>query len=287
MKVGLKLDADFDRDPAYRQLYGTADVPGRLVELGAEAVEIPLGTESVSDEILRQAHRCRSAGLLVSFHPYSEGLAGNPAQHAGPTSEPAKLHARLLGIAAAVAVEQGDTVVNIHPAAMHEGHVSRRVLVDRSVRFFSWARQWCAQHAERVRPVAELQIAPDLGERLVRIGDRPSELAEVVVRSGVGACWDVGHAVLNHRRFGTDADPTETLADRIAHVHCHDVDGSDHRPPRRGDAPWRRFLERLAAAGYAGTVIIEVAPSAFLAADGIAAVEESIAAVRQAARAEG
>lgn len=283
MEIGLKLDADFDRDAGYRQLYGTADVPGRLRDLGFEAVEIPLGTESGHAQIVRQARRCRAAGLRVSFHPYSEGLPANPASFAGPSSECAALHARLLAMAAVVAADQGDTVVNIHPAAVVDDGVSRRALVDRSVRFFAWARGWCHEHARRVRPVAELQVAPDRGERLIRIGDTPSELAEVVARSGVGACWDVGHAVINHRRFGTAADPPEGLLGRISHVHCHDVDETDHRPPRHGDAPWRRFLERLSATGYAGTVVIEVTPPTFLAAGGLGAVEETIAAVREAA----
>lgn len=281
----MKLDADFDRDARYRELYGTADVPSRLRDLGVEAVEIPLGTESDHDHIVRQARRCRAAGLRVSFHPYSEGSPANPAHFGGASSEPAALHARLLAMAAAVAAEQGETVVNIHPAAVADDGGSRQARVDRSVRFFSWAQQWCGEHARQVRPVAELQIAPDAAEQIIRIGDTPSELAEVVTRSGVGACWDVGHAVINHRRFGTAADPPAGLLDRIAHVHCHDVDEADHRPPRHGDAPWRRFLERLAATGYAGTVVIEVTPPAFLAAGGIGAVEEALDAVRAAAHA--
>jgi sugar phosphate isomerase/epimerase len=120
----------------------------------------------------------------------------------------------------------------------------------------------------------------------------------------VGACWDIGHAVWNHRRFGSDEQPADPLLARIAHVHCHDVgrpadgqaaapgsagepDGGDtevdHRPPRRGAAPWRTFVQRLAAAGYARTVIIEVGPPTFLTCGGLPAVKESIAAVQEAA----
>ena len=299
MRIGLKLDADFDRDAGYRRLYGTPEVPGVLRDLGVEAVEMPLGVESDHDEVVRQARRCQAAGLRVSFHPYSEGLPANPAffaepgstRHARrlrpadaaePSSEPATLHARFLAMAAAVAEDQGDTVVNIHPAAATDDGVSRRVLVDRSVRFFTWARRWCEQHARHVRPVAELQVAPNADESRIRIGDTPSELTEVVLGSGVGACWDVGHAVINHRRFGTAQDPPDALLGRIAHVHCHDVDESDHRVPRHGDAPWRRFLERLAATGYTGTVVIEVTPPTFLDAGGLSSVKEAIAAVREA-----
>lgn len=235
----------------------------------------------------------------MSFHPYSEGLPANPAYFAepgsagraegqrpaddgGPSSEPVALHARFLAMAGAVAEGQGDTVVNIHPAAVADDGVPRRVLVDRSVRFFTWARRWCEQHARHVRPVAELQVAPNADEFRIRIGDTPSELTEVVLGSGVGACWDAGHVVINHRRFGMAQDPPDALLGRIAHVHCHDVDQSDHRVPRHGDAPWRRFLERLAATGYTGTVVIEVTPPTFLDAGGLSSVKEAIAAVREA-----
>ena len=283
MRVGMKLDADLDRAEPYRQLYGTTDVPGRLRDLGIEAVEIPLGPESDLNHAGMQARRCQQSGLRVSFHPYSEGKSANPAHFDGPSSVPATTHARFLDLAATVAADQGDTVVNIHPAAVRAEDWSRRVLVDQSVAFFEWAREWCEQHARDVRPVAELQVAPFREEPIIRVGDDPTELADVVARSGVGACWDVGHAVWNHRRFGTDEEPTGALLDQIRHVHCHDVEEADHYPPRRGDAPWRRFLERLAATRYDGTIVIEVGPPTFLTAGGLPVVEEAIAAVRDAA----
>jgi sugar phosphate isomerase/epimerase len=283
VRIGLKLDADFDRSEPYQRLYRTADVPARVRDLGIEAVEIPLGPETDLDHIVSQARRCHQAGLRVSFHPYSEGQEANPAVFAGPSSVPAAVHARFLALAATVATDQGDTVVNIHPAAIRDGGRSRNALVDTSVAFFDWARMWCDEHAPDVRPVAELQVAPFGDEPIIRIADDPAELADVVTRSGVGACWDVGHAVWNHRRYATAEQPTDALLARVAHVHCHDVDEIDHRPPRRGDAPWRRLVRRLAATGYEGTVIIEVTPHTFLGAGGMPAVEEAIAVVREAA----
>jgi sugar phosphate isomerase/epimerase len=284
MRIGMKLDADFDRSEPYRRLYDTTDVPARLHDLGVEAVEIPLGPETDLDHVAGQARRCQQAGLRVSFHPYSERHTANPAQFTGPSSAPAVVHGRFLAMAATVAADQGDTVVNIHPAAVREEDWSRRMLVDRSVAFFDWARTWCDAHARDVRPVAELQVAPSGDEPVIRVGDDPAELAEVVQHSAVGACWDVGHAVWNHRRFATDEEPGDALLALIAHVHCHDVAETDHRPPRHDDAPWHRFLRRLAATGYERTVIIEVAPRTFLDAGGLPAVEEAVAAVRAAAR---
>jgi sugar phosphate isomerase/epimerase len=284
MRVGMKLDADFERRETYQQLYGTADVPERLRDLGVDAAEIPLGTDSDLDHVAAQARRCQHAGLRVSFHPYSEGQAVNPAHFAGAASLPAVVHGRFLALAAGVAIDQGGTVVNIHPAAVRDVGWPRGELVDRSVAFFAWAAEWCDLHARDVRPVAELQVAPFRDEPIVRIGDDPAELAEVVGRAGVGACWDVGHAVWNHRRYNTAQDPTDALLNEIAHVHCHDVNDVDHRPPRSGAAPWQTFLRRLAATGYTGTVIIEVGPTTFLTAGGLPVVEEAVAVVRDAVR---
>ena len=282
MRIGFKLDVDFDSSEAYQQLFGGGIVPVALKELGVEAVELPLGPTSDLDEVAGKAHQCRSAGLRVSFHPYTESHNANPAHFQGPASHPAVIHERFFSLAARLARDQGETIVNVHPAAATANRASRVELLERSVQFFSWANGWCAEHSSDLRPVAELQVAPDEGEGLIRIGDTPSELTDVVERSGVAACWDVGHAEWNNQRFGTNRHPTEQLWKRIAHVHCHDVDEGDHRVLRRGDTHWRRFLQKLSDTDYAGTVVIEVAPETFLEAGGPSALEESIAAVIEA-----
>lgn len=281
MLLGLRLGIDFDTDEAHGRLFDGRDVPEFLWELGLTAVELPLGPSSDLDVVAGKARACIEAGLHVSLHPYSEGHPANPAYHDGPASLPARIHRRFFRLAAQLSHRQGETIINLHPAAAPDG-LSREALVKRSVSFFAWAAQWCARHARAVRPVAELQVRPDPAEPLIRVGDLPEELSQVVSQAGVGACWDVGHAVVNHRRFGVTPDPPNELWTRIAHVHCHDVDGTDHRVPRRGDAPWRRFLQRLAATGYGGTVILEVSAQAFLEAGGIDALRESISAVSEA-----
>ena len=282
MRIGFKLDLDFDRRDAYQRLFGGASVPARLKAIGIHAVEFPIGPETDLVEVAGKAHDCRNAGLHVSLHPYTEAHDANPAHFEGPGSDPAITHQRFLALAADLTRDQGETIVNVHPAAAPDDWVSRVELVQRSVRFFSWAKGWCARHAPDVRPVAELQVAPDKDEPLIRIGDNPVELAQIVERSGVSACWDVGHAEWNNRRFGTDRHPSKKLWKRIAHVHCHDVDEGDHRVLRRGDAHWRRFLRSLSNTDFAGTVVIEVAPHTFLDAGGQSALEESIAAVTEA-----
>lgn len=283
MRIGLKLNVDYANSEVYRRLFGERDVLSCLVELGVEAVEIPLSPSSDLADVGEKAHNCREAGLHVSFHPYSEDHDANPTYFDAPGSLPATVHQRFFALAADLARHQGETIVNIHPAA-GANSVTREELVERSVQFFSWAQSWCADNAPDVRPVAELQLGTTAGERKFRVGDSPAELARIVQGSAVHACWDVGHAVINHRRFGTAQDPPTELWKRIGHVHCHDVDNEDHRVLRSGDSEWRRFLRRLKGHGFAGTVVIEVSPQTFLDAGGFRTVEESIAAVSEAVR---
>ena len=93
------------------------------------------------------------------------------------------------GVAAAAALRQHvPAIVNVHAAAAPAGH-PRGDLLEQSLRFFRWAREWCGKNAPDVRPVSELQIAPDAGEPVQRIADNYAELLEIAARSEVGVCW--------------------------------------------------------------------------------------------------
>ncbi|HKG51325.1 MAG TPA: sugar phosphate isomerase/epimerase [Actinomycetales bacterium] len=69
---------------------------------------------------------------------------------------------------------------------------------------------------------------------------------------------DLSHAAT----AGSDAlDMAERLGDRLAHVHLADGSGSakdEHLVPGRGAQPCAELLERLAARGWAGDVVVEV-----------------------------
>ena len=43
MRIGFKLDVDFDTSVAHQRLFGEGIVPVALKELGVESVEFPLG----------------------------------------------------------------------------------------------------------------------------------------------------------------------------------------------------------------------------------------------------
>jgi sugar phosphate isomerase/epimerase len=103
----------------------------------------------------------------------------------------------------------------------------------------------------------------------------------VLRAGGVEGCWDFGHAVMNHRRFGQPLDPPKEFLSRVARVHCHDVDEEDHQPLVFGNVPWAGFLERLAGNGFDGTVILEVPAANFAAVGGPETLERSVFALKQ------
>lgn len=280
MRIGLKIDIGFAENETYRRLYGDRDILRYLQELGLEAVETPTGPDTDEQALQQHIQLCCEVGLRLSLHPYTEKTEYNPTYFA-PDDDNAclRLHERFLSFAAEAArLQQVETVINIHAAA-GTMQPARRTLIEQSIRFFNWARQWCETNAPLVRPVAELQIRPKRNEPIQRIGDIYDELLEVTERSDVAACWDVGHAVMNHRDFGLPLDPPPELLPRFAHVHCHDVNHEDHQPLIFGNVPWERFLTELVAHNFEGTVILELTPDRFLPHEGIRDLNRSIEAL--------
>lgn len=277
MFIGIKLDIGFSENPLYRRLYGDREVLDYLRDLGFTAVETPISMETEHEALRAHVARFREVDFQVSFHPYCEGTACDPAFFSMEPDNPCRNHLeRFLSFAAEISqVQHSSTIVNIHPAAGISS-MARRDLVERSVSFFSWAREWCSRNASEVRVVAELQFGPDPGESIRRIGDTYDELLEIVTRGAVPACWDFGHAYFNAQRFGMPLHPPEALLRHIGHVHCHDVCQGDHCPLIYDTLPWRDFIRLLIERGYDNTIIIEVPPSVFLAAGGLESVNRSV-----------
>lgn len=283
--VGMKLDIGFSEDWSYRELFGGRNVPDYLAESGFASVETPVGLETDGEALKEHVVRCRDAGLKVSLHAYSEGTDSNPAFFSEAESNACKLfHERFLIFAAeAFCLQQSPTLVNIHSAAAGSEY-ARRDLVDRSVSFFSWARKWCNRNAPQVEVVAELQISPGPEENIHRIGDTYDELLEVVTRNQIRACWDLGHAYLNHRRYGVPLYPPEGFLRRVGHVHCHDVCGDDHQPLVYDAVPWKQFIRVLIDSGFDGCTLLEVPPSSFISTGGIQSLTQSLDALKDQIR---
>ena len=282
MLIGLKLEIGFSQDENYRRLYGQRDILPFLRELGVEVAETPVGPETRPDALREHVARCVGVGMQVTMHPYSEGSVFNPAYFSDSSDNPCRLlHERFLSQAAEAAQrQQAPTLVNVHGAAGPSA-VSRRHLVERSVAFFAWARDWCRRHAPEVAVAVELQLRPETHEARHRIGDRYDELLEVATQCDVPACWDFGHAYWNTHNHGCPIHPPEILLRRIGHVHCHDVHGGcDHQPLIHDVVTWRDFLKRLIDHGYDERIILEVPTFAFLDAGGIETVSASLQALR-------
>ncbi len=260
----MKIDYKFNENPCYKELYGERDILDFLYKIGIRALETPVGPEMDENGITEHINRCIRSGFSLSLHPYTEMGEANPA-HFSPGSENACkiFHESVLLLADTAAHLQGvEAVVNIHPAAESIKY-DRSELLDRSTEFFGWAQDWCRAKALHVRPVAELQIRPNRDEPIQRLGDRYSELLEIAKQTGIGICWDFGHAYMNSKRFSDPLYPPDELIRYITHVHCHDASDDDHQPLGTGKVPWEDFLDILLRAGFDGTIILEVTPPQF------------------------
>jgi sugar phosphate isomerase/epimerase len=281
MLIGLKLDIGFSEDENYRRLYGQRQVLPFLRELGVEVAETPIGPETRPGTLREHIARCVDAGLQVTMHPYSEGSIFNLAYFCESDDNPCRLlHERFFTLAAEAAQrQQSPTLLNIHGAAGTAAE-SRTHLVERSIAFFTWARDWCGRNAPDVSVTVELQIRPNPDEPRQRIGDRYDELLEVAMQSDVRICWDFGHAYWNAHNYGCPIEPPTAMLRRIGHVHCHDVKKDDHQPLLYDAVPWRRFIKLLIDHGFDERIILEVPTASFLDAGGIETVTASLQALR-------
>lgn len=281
MLIGLKLDIGFSQNEDYQRLYGGRAVLPFLRDQGVDLVETPVGPETQPDVLRQHVGRCVEAGLQVTLHPYTEGSIFNLAYFTEGDDNPCRLlHERFFSLAAEAAQrQQAPTLLNIHGAA-GTATDPRSHLVERSIAFFTWAREWCLRNAPDVSVTVELQIRPDPDEPRQRIGDRYDELLEIATQSDVRVCWDFGHGYWNAHNYGAPIQPPEPLLRRMGHVHCHDVKKDDHQPLVYDVVPWRDFIKRLIDHGFDDRIILEVPPDAFLAAGGIDSVTASLQSLR-------
>ncbi len=275
MTIGVKLDIGFSENKTYRQLFGVDDPFQLLWDLGIRAVEAAVDPKTDLAVLTTYTRKCSDAGFRVSLHPYSELTPFNPANF-NEDGLCRRFHSRVFVAAQGAAQKRGEVAtVNIHGAAAPREQ-NRRSLLDRTIRFFAWARQWCIENTPGVKPVVELQFRPHPDETIQRIGDGYEELGEIARRAEVDTCWDFGHAYMNASRFGVPLDPPEELLDRVVHIHCHDVKDSDHYPLVFDRVPWERMLTAALERAFDGAVILEVPPENFLSAGGLPALVRSV-----------
>jgi sugar phosphate isomerase/epimerase len=145
-----------------------------------------------------------------------------------------------------VAQELGAKVVVVHPP-------------------FRWQREYAREFEAGLARMAESTDVVFAVENLYPLRARGAEVAAYAPH------WnpveiDCPHATLDLSHTAvSDSDALEMadqLGGRLAHVHM--ADGTkpglpdEHLVPGRGSQPCAELLERLGAAGYAGTVVLEV-----------------------------
>ncbi|MEN6452263.1 MAG: sugar phosphate isomerase/epimerase family protein [Thermoguttaceae bacterium] len=83
------------------------------------------------------------------------------------------------------------------------------------------------------------------------------QVVKSLTSPNVGICLDTGHAFL----AGNLRVMTETAGRRLRLIHAHDNLGhyDDHLPPGAGKIPWRSWWTDVAAIGYHGPIILEIA----------------------------
>ena len=288
MSLPISRDADRDetgdrfcRAGCWRTLAGGRDVLALLCALGVNAVETPVGAETEGSALARHLRLCQEAGLVVSLHPYREETGANPAYFAPDAGDGcAALRTGFLAVAAEAALRQHVPTICKRARSRCTGRPSPARPSLASVRSFQWAREWCEKNAPDVARFLSSRLRPTLASR--------SSVSPTITPSCSSQCrpqrsWRMFGILAmrfsNSQRFGTELDPPPELLGRILHVHCHDVDASDHRPLIYGNVPWQRFLGQLVDSGFDGTVVLEVLPDAFLAMGGLAALERSISAL--------
>ena len=122
--------------------------------------------------------------------------------------------------------------------------------------------KWAVEHVHELGEYAAglgLEIALELEPfhlSIVNNVDRMVQFLGDVNLPAVKANVDVSHLAL----AGDAAAEIQKLAGRIAHVHLSDCDGKRHGdlPPGRGTVTFPPYLQALNAAGFNGTVSIEL-----------------------------
>lgn len=111
------------------------------------------------------------------------------------------------------------------------------------------------QHADEFGLEIAVELEP-FHLSIVNSIDGMDRFLKDVAQSNVKANVDISHLAL----VNNSADQIAKLRGRIAHVHLSDCDGKKHGdlPPGRGVVDFPPYLKALAAAGFNGTVSIEL-----------------------------
>jgi sugar phosphate isomerase/epimerase len=206
-------------------------------ELGYDGVELMVWTDRVSQDVAAVGRLAEASGVPV-----------------------VAVHAPCLAVTQRV--WSPDPVERLRRAVAAAGELGARTVVIHPP--FRWQRRYAAVFADEVRRAEEHADVAVAVENMFP-----------VQRAGVRAVPyspGIDPTVPGHRHYTLDLSHTATagmdavaLLERmgagLAHVHLADGTGAprdEHLVPGRGSQPCALVCERLAASGFAGTVVVEI-----------------------------
>jgi sugar phosphate isomerase/epimerase len=105
-----------------------------------------------------------------------------------------------------------------------------------------------------------LELRAPIGGMDNRFDREPAALTKFIAGlevGRVGMCWDIAH---DWQRASKITTLTDEMIAAINHVHIHDSrpDGNVHAPLDHGRIPWRSAIRQLQAAGWVGSITLEI-----------------------------
>lgn len=246
------------------------NLPGRFREAGVDDVEASVAMTGDMEEDRRRLDQIpdwyrpwQEAGMGLHLHPYTSGAANPAAYVPGENDIPLR---SLLSVAELLAqLTEGSAVrpkLVYHAAEAREQDVGydprseRQRFLDRSRRFFDDAWRHIEREGWNVSLVTETQLPPGPERPIVRIGDRPEEIAAIVGDRPASVCMDTGHYLVARQLLGSEAEPG--FLAQVGHMHLHDVDGlRDHRPLTPRSEHVARYVALAAARGELTSATLE------------------------------
>lgn len=206
-------------------------------ELGYDAVEVMVGTDPVSQDIAAVRRLSEHSGLPVCAVHAPCLLITQRVWGTDPTEK--------LRLSAQMATDLGAETVVVHPP-------------------FRWQRDYAREFPQLVSRLEQDTGVAFAVENMFPWRATRAELQaylpgwDPVEQSYPNVTLDLSHTSI----AGADAlAMADALGRRLRHVHLADGTGlarDEHLVPGRGHEPCSELLERLAAQGYVGDVVVEI-----------------------------
>jgi len=243
--------------------YGTARTARLAADAGFDGLEIMVDERWDTRDPAYLSRMARNVSLpIVAVHaPSRGGLAGW-----GGEVERAR---RAVALAQAV----GARMVVVHPPVRYRWIAVRRLPFVSLTLLTPFRRRspylrWLETELEAYQAASGVTIAVENMPRHPLAGPWSVNLFEL---ARLRDLQRVPAVALDTTHLGTwNLDivaASDTLGDRVAHVHLSDYDGTQHRLPGEGRLPLGPFLQALSRRGFGGVITVELVPEALGAGD--------------------